>query len=276
VTGPDAGAAAAVADSRQPASPRAFFRGMRAAVVVLTRLPVGGFPYAEAEWRWSCAHMPLVGALVGAIAALAGVAVARAGHLVAAVGVVTASMLVTGAMHEDGLADTADALGGGDTRARVLEILKDSRIGVFGACALVAAILLRVAAMARLTPHAVAAIVLVGATSRLAPVALIAALPYVTEASVAKSRSVATAGAAQLVVAFAWVCAVGAGVRALGGVSTVELAVALASGTLTTVVCGACFRARVGGITGDFLGAAQQACECAMLLAIAVARGGGG
>lgn len=118
---------------------------------------------------------------------------------------------------------------------------------------------------------------LVGAIAALAGVAVARAGHLVAaEASVAKSRSVATAGAAQLVVASGWVCAVGAGVRALGGVSTVELAVALASGTMTTAVCSAYFRARVGGITGDFLGAAQQACECAMLLAIAVARGGDG
>lgn len=259
---------------RRDQLPRAFFRGVRAAVVVLTRVPAGGFPYAKAEWRWAAAHMPMVGALVGAFAAVTWAASRRAGDFVAAAAAVAASALATGALHEDGLADTADALGGGRSRERVLEILKDSRIGSFGACALVVSIVLRVALVARLAAAAPVALVVVGAASRLAPVALIVALPYVTDPRVAKSTSVATAGGAQLAVALVWTVAVAAGACGSGLASSVELAFALVAGVVATALAAAYFRARVGGITGDFLGAAQQAAECAMLFALAVARGG--
>ncbi len=254
---------------------RQAFRGMRAAVTLLTRVPVGGFPYTDAEWRWSTAHLPLIGALVGATSVAAFITVARAGSFVAAVVAVLTSTVVTGGLHEDGLADSADALGGGTSRERVLAILKDSRIGAFGACALVLSLVLRIALIARLAPQVSAPLVIVGAWSRLSPVALIAALPYVTEPSVAKSRAVAAARWPQLVVALGWALAAAAGARALGAVSYVELAAPLLSGVLATIVCGAYFRARVGGITGDFLGASQQASECVMLLALAVVRGGG-
>jgi adenosylcobinamide-GDP ribazoletransferase len=253
---------------------RAFFRGMRAAITLLTRVPVGGFPYSDAEWRWSTAHMPWVGAFVGGASFAASVAVARAGSLVAAVVAVMASTIVTGALHEDGLADTADALGGGSSRERALAILKDSRIGAFGACALILSLALRIALVARLAPSLAAPLVLVGAWSRVAPAVLIVALPYVTDPSVAKSAAVATARWPQLLVAFVWALAIAAGAGATGSLSYADVGGALAAGVLATAACGAYFRARIGGITGDFLGASQQACECAMLLALAVARGG--
>jgi adenosylcobinamide-GDP ribazoletransferase len=259
---------------RRSPSTHPFLRGLRAAFTLLTRVPVGGFPYADADWRWSAAHWPLVGAFVGATWLVASLATMRAGRLVAAIVVVMVSMIVTGALHEDGLADTADALGGGRSRERVLAILKDSRIGAFGASALIVSLMLRVALIARLAPGLAAILVLIGAWSRVAPVVLVVALPYVTEPPLAKSRAVATAGRPQLLVAFAWAFVIAAGSRVVGALSYVDLGVALASGVLVTTVCGAYFRARVGGVTGDFLGASQQASECAMLLALAVARGG--
>src|SRR5580698_6781054 len=99
---------------------RAFFRGLRAAAALLTRGPVGGFPYDDEEWRWSAAHLPVVGAALGWLASIAWAVAIGAGSLVAAVVAVTAAVALTGALHEDGLADTADALGGGDSRERVL------------------------------------------------------------------------------------------------------------------------------------------------------------
>lgn len=260
--------------AREPSGPCAFLRGARAALVVLTRVPAGGFPYTPAEWRWSAAHMPLVGAFVGALAAIAWEASARAGYVVASIVAIAAAMLVTGALHEDGLADTADALGGGTSRERVFAILKDSRIGAFGACALVVAVVLRVALLARLGAGAPAALVVIGACSRLAPVALLVTLPYVTDPSTAKSANVATAGAPQLVVAIVWTLASCAGARALGLFSWADAAIVPAVTAVVAVIAGAYFRARVGGTTGDFLGASQQLVECATLLAVAVSRGG--
>jgi adenosylcobinamide-GDP ribazoletransferase len=259
----------------QPRRLPPFVRGLRAAVALLTRVPVGGFPYSEDDWRWSAAYLPAIGACIGIASAGAWRATERAGPLPAAVVAVAASLLVTGAMHEDGLADTADALGGGSTvsRERILAILKDSRIGVYGSAALTVTILLRVALLERLGLLAPMALILCAGASRLVPVWLIAAVPYVTAPDVAKSRSITAARWPQLVVATASVvlgslAAIGIGITTPGEMATVWL------GLLTVAfVCGARFTARAGGITGDFLGAAQQLAECAILLTLAISRG---
>ena len=95
----------------------------------LTRIPVGTLPGSETVWRWSSAWFPLVGALLGALLSLVWLGTLRAGEPVAACLVVTASLWITGAFHEDALADTADALGGASDREQISRILKDSRIG---------------------------------------------------------------------------------------------------------------------------------------------------
>jgi adenosylcobinamide-GDP ribazoletransferase len=252
---------------------RTFFRAIRAAAAVLTRIPVGGFPYDDDEWRWSAAHLPLIGAIVGWLASIAWAVTIGAGPLVSSVVAVASAVALTGALHEDGLADTADALGGGDTRERVMSILKDHDIGAYGACALVLGLLLRVATLQRVASDLPSILCFVSAASRLGPTVLVAALPYVTPAATAKSSSLAGAGAAQVVVAVLWVVAVGAAARALGGLPWEQALESLVAGGLTVAVCGAYFRKRVGGVTGDFLGAAQQLSECAMLLTFAVVRG---
>jgi adenosylcobinamide-GDP ribazoletransferase len=254
----------------------AWIRGVRAAAAHLTRLPVGGFPYSDADWRWSGAHLPLVGGVLGAVLGGVWLAGARAGGFVAAVVVVAVSLFLTGALHEDGLADTADALGGGRDRERVLAILKDSRIGSFGSAALTISLLLRIALLARLDASAPAALVLAGAASRFPPLCLMAALPYVTPMATSKSGSIVTAGGPQVFVGAAWVAAVAGALVWLKAIELAHLAWAFGAAAAVAFACAARFRARVGGITGDFLGATQQATECAMLLALALALGGGG
>jgi len=247
------------------ATPWTVVRGLRAAIVFLTRIPVGGFPYRDAEWRWAAAWFPLVGALVGAVAGAAAWLAAGAGPLVAGALAVIASLLVTGAFHEDGLADTADALGGAYDRDRLFAILKDSRIGSFGAAALVMSLLLRVALLARLEAGAPLALVMVGAASRVAPVWLMAALPYVSGPD-ARSRPVARGVPPHAVLATALAAAVlGAAHAALSPVAALAM-VAVSLGAV--LLCGWRFHVRAGGITGDFLGATQQVCEAALLLAL--------
>ncbi|WP_394825073.1 adenosylcobinamide-GDP ribazoletransferase [Pendulispora albinea] len=251
-----------------------YLRGVRAAVTLLTRLPVGGFPYSEADWRWSAAYLPLVGAFLGAVLGGVWLLTVRAGPAVAAVVVLAMSLLLTGAMHEDGLADTADALGGATTRERMFAILKDSRIGTFGSAALAVSLLLRAALLARLAEIAPIVLVFANAGARLVPVWLMAALPYVTDAAVAKSSAIAAAGRVQVAVATVIFGALACGVCMMHALSAVELGAALVSVVLAGWLCAARFRARAGGITGDFLGAAEQVSECVLLLAVAVARGG--
>lgn len=253
----------------------AALRGARAAVTFLTRVPVGGFPYASREWRWCAAWFPLVGALVGAAGSVVMQLTQNAGPWASAALAIAATMMLTGAFHEDGLANTADALGGAYDRDRLFAILKDSRIGAFGAAALGIALLLRVALLARLDVGAAAALVLVHAASRLPPVWLMAALPYVSPGGLARSRPVATAGAPQVVVASASVVALSLVAWSLGAFTAWELVACGAAMAATPLVCGWRFVVRAGGITGDFLGATQQVSECALLLAVALVRGDG-
>ncbi|AUX25558.1 cobalamin synthase [Sorangium cellulosum] len=249
-------------------------RGARAATTFLTRVPVGGFPYAEADWRWAAAWLPFVGAGLGAIQGAAWLLLDRGGALVAATVTVALSLLLTGAFHEDGLADTADALGGAFDRARMLDILKDSRIGSFGAAALIVVLVMRIALLARLDAAAPVALVLTQCLSRTPPLWLMVALPYVTQHAASRSKPVAQAGLPQALFGSVWPALALAVAHGAGAVSTAEAAAMLGATAVASTICGLRFRARAGGITGDFLGATQQIADCAALLALALARGG--
>src|SRR6188768_1753104 len=179
-------------------------RGMRAAFVFFSRLPFGGFPYRKADWKWAAAHAPFVGLVLGGALGQLERLLLPLGPLSAAVLVIAASLLLTGAFHEDGLADTSDALGGGYDAERVQLILKDSRIGSFGGAALVVSIAGRAALLARLEQSVVWAFPLVFCAARVGPVWLMAALPYVTAEQGAKSRDLTRAGFPQAAVASAW------------------------------------------------------------------------
>lgn len=242
-----------------------FLRGLRAALFFLTRVPVGGWPYSDDDWRWSTGWFPLVGALLGVAYAGLWNVVRFAGAPVAAIIAVAAALLMTGCFHEDGLADTADALGGGRDRAHILEILKDSRVGAFGAAALTVVLMLRAALLAQLDARAPLALVVTQALSRIPPIALMVLLPYATADAVAKSKQVTRAAAPQL----AWALLVGGLLVASSlvlGVSWQALLLGCGLSVAITVVLGLRFHARAGGVTGDFLGATQQLCECMLLL----------
>jgi adenosylcobinamide-GDP ribazoletransferase len=173
-------------------------------------------------------------------------------------------MLLTGALHEDGLADTADGLGGGQTRGDVLRILKDSRIGTYGAAALVVSIALRATLLADLGPRAALGLVLAHGLARCPPVWLAWALPYLTGDGVAKSRDVVSPSLAHALVATA-TCGLALGVAAHLGVPLGCL-VALALGLGGVVAgCYARYKAALGGVTGDLLGASEQVGEILVL-----------
>jgi adenosylcobinamide-GDP ribazoletransferase len=242
---------------------------VRAAFVFLTRVPVGGFPYTADEWRWSAAHFPLVGAVIGAILGVVDRALSPLGDPAAALGAIGVSLLLTGAFHEDGLADTSDALGGGTDRDKILLILKDSRIGAFGACALVVSIVGRVLLVTRLGSAAVWALPLAGAAARVGPVWQMASLPYVTPEATARSSGVARARLAQACTGTAWAAAVGVGIAAAGYVSAARLAAMFAAMTIASLLTAWRYARRLGGITGDFLGATEQVCELVALAALA-------
>jgi len=241
-------------------------KGLLGAVSFLTRVPVGGGIRKPRELAGSVPWFPVVGAGVGLAEAgvYAGARVLLP-PLVAATLAVVAGILVTGALHEDGLGDTADAFAGGTDRDSTVRILKDPRLGTFGVLAVTASLLLRVAAVAALAPAAaLAALPAAGALSRAAAVAAMTALPAATDTGLgasyvaALSRPRAIAGAAAgLVVAVALL-----GVAALWAAAAAGLAAALL-GRLAV--------RRLGGVTGDILGAIQQVGEMLVLLAAVAA-----
>ncbi len=258
---------------------RAAVRGARAAFVFLTRIPVGGFPYTREEWRWSAGWFPMVGLVLGTAGAAVWWIAAPLGPWPAAMTVLVFTILVTGAFHEDGLADSADALGGAYDREKLFIILKDSRVGAFGALALVVSVLFRAALLAELGRAAPAALVVVHPLARVGPIWLMVAMPYVTDAA-AKSRLVTRAGPAQgalatAVGALAALTVASVGASATGGVGSPRaLGFALLAMAGATFVCGWRFRARAGGVTGDFLGASEQVNEIVILWALLLAGSG--
>ena len=244
-------------------------RGLRAAFVLLTRIPVGGFPYRNEDFAWAAAHAPFVGLVVGAFLGGLDRLLLPLGALPAAILVVGASLLLTGAFHEDGLADTCDALGGGHDPGQVLAILKDSRIGSYGGAALVVSIAARAALLAQLGPAGPCALAIAGCGARVGPIWLLACLPYVTSTSEAKSRAVAQAGMPQAIAATAWFLAAIAASVLLGCTAATRMAVLVAALIAVTVVTAWRYLRRAGGITGDFLGATEQIGEVAALAVLA-------
>src|SRR3984893_5290529 len=246
------------------------------AIQFLTRLPVPHLDGFEASWlAQSTRYFPLVGALVG----LLGVGVWWLGSMcfppAVAVGLMmSASLLLTGAFHEDGFAEVCDGFGGGRTRDAVLSIMKDSRGGTYGAIGISMMLGLKWSVLAS-HPRATFPAIVIGAhvVSRWCATGLIWRLRYVRTDQEAKSKAFAdTVGAAD------WWLSGALGALALlpvillvDSAAEPRLALALlaarALSAVSTLLGGAYFRMRIGGYTGDCLGAAQQLSELSFLLA---------
>jgi adenosylcobinamide-GDP ribazoletransferase len=242
------------------------FAGFAAATAFLTRLPID--PRARGAWRLadSAWAFPLVGAGIGGLAALAFLLaqLLGLGAWPAAILSVLAGVALTGGLHEDGLADTADGFFGGRDREAKLAIMRDSRQGTFGVLATVLSVALRAAALADIGDviHAGLALIAAHAVSRAAlPAAMFGMVPARAEglgaaAGTPRPRIVAAAAIIGIVISLA----------ALG-----PMRGAIALGVLGAVVfgMGGLARRQIGGYTGDVLGAFQQVGEVVMLLAAA-------
>ena len=163
------------------------------AVMFFTRIPVPSLPdFREADLTNAARWFSAVGLLVGGIQLMVlGLAAMALPPLAAALLALTAGLLLTGAFHEDGLADSFDGLGGGYTPARVLDIMKDSRIGTFGAAALILALALQAVALAELVAWP-ATLLAAHAISRFAAVTLLATQAYVREDAQSRAKPLAT------------------------------------------------------------------------------------
>jgi adenosylcobinamide-GDP ribazoletransferase len=174
-----------------------------------------------------------------------------------------ATVLVTGALHEDGLADAADGFGGGATPERVLDIMKDSRIGSYGAVALILVMMTKVAALASLTrADTVVALIAAHTLSRWSSVPLLQRYAYLGSKGAAFGGTVTIARTVVATVLGVAIC-----VAVLRWRAAVAMPVALA----VTAAAGGYFRRRLGGVTGDCLGATNQLVEIAVYLSLLVA-----
>lgn len=243
------------------------------ALQFFTRLPIPRWVGFEQDWlHHASRYFPLVGVVVGAI----GAAVYAACALVlpapvAAVLSTAATIYVTGAFHEDGFADTCDGLGGGMTRERVLEIMKDSRIGSYGAVALVLLLGLKIGVLSMMAPTmAVAALLLAHPLSRLAASSLILTLDYAREHGKAKPMA-QRMRPMEFAVACLCVALPAVLLGANGALRWTTIAAAVvAAGAVAAWLGAKCVR-RIGGYTGDCLGAVQQVAEVAVYLCVLAA-----
>lgn len=237
-----------------------------------TRIPVPAWvPWTPERLNHAARYFPLVGWIVGAAGAL--VLWTSALVLPAGIAVVlsmAATIRLTGAFHEDGWADACDGLGGGWDKLQVLSIMKDSRIGSYGATGLILMLLAKALALTELasidTALALVALLAAHPLSRLASTSLIHFLDYVREDESSKSRPLAKRlDGRELAIAV------------LGGVLPLMLLPALPAllaGLLVALVswrAARVFVRRIGGYTGDCLGAVQQVSELACYLGILAA-----
>ena len=221
-------------------------------------MPVENGEVARASWA-----LPVAGLVVG----LAGATVYAIAHRIglpaeaAALLALAATMLVTGALHEDGLADTLDGLGGGKSREQKLEIMRDSRIGTYGACALIVSITLRWTALATIAePAAVAAALLI------AHAAARAALPAFMWLIPPARPDGLSAGAGQPPQQSA-IIAVGIGILCLAiGFGAGKAVMGLILLSIVALILGYIATRQIGGQTGDILGALEQGSEIVVLL----------
>jgi adenosylcobinamide-GDP ribazoletransferase len=246
------------------------------AIQFLTRLRVPGLHGFQPDWlAGSARYFPLVGVLIG----LSSVGVWWLVGLVfpptVAVGImIAASLLLTGAFHEDGFADVCDAVGGGTTRDHVLAIMKDSRIGAYGAIGIGMTLALKWVVLMSL-PRSALPLTVVSAhmISRWCAIGLIWRLPYVRADADAKSKPFAGSLSARdwlmsgVLGTLGLLPMMGLGDPAGGGPRPQVLLAALALAMACVALAGAYFKARLGGYTGDCLGAAQQLSELVFLLA---------
>jgi adenosylcobinamide-GDP ribazoletransferase len=236
---------------------------LRASILFLTRLrygrapPVGGAAVARAAWAF-----PIAGVLVGLIGAVVYLLAHRLGlpPWPAAALSVAATMAITGCLHEDGLADTADGFGGGRTRELKLEIMRDSRIGAYGVCALVLSILLRVSALASLDSSLVLAALIAahGAARAILPVFMYFVPPARQEglsASAGQPTRDSVIAAAVLGILIVALCL--GPVLAIAALIFIVAVIALLAWLSL---------AQIDGQTGDILGAVEQVSEIAILL----------
>ena len=241
-----------------------------AALRFFTRLPVPMWVgHSQDQLDHAARYFPLVGVIVGAIGA--GVTVATAMVLPLSLSILlgmATTILATGAFHEDGFSDSCDGFGGGWEKLQVLTIMKDSRVGSYGAIGVTLILLTKFTALSELrgryqTMTFVIALIAAHAVSRFASTALIYTLDYVREDETSKSKPLAKKmGRGELALAAAF------GLAPCALLPMPQVLIALAIATIAGWLAARYFVRRIGGYTGDCLGATQQVTELAFYLGL--------
>lgn len=236
-------------------------RAAWAALIFFTRLPLPALPASQADdWRRAATYFPFAGWVVGAVAAGVWWAAATVFPPAIASGLsLAATILLTGAMHEDGFSDVCDGFGGGYTKEKILTIMQDSRVGAYALVGLVMALGLKWQTVAALDPVLTPWLLIVGhSVSRAASISIMATLDY------ARTEGKARPLASRL----AWPRVLVAALLGLAPacVLPVSLLPALAAPLAVRFAASRYFQSRLGGYTGDCLGAAQLVAEIAFLL----------
>lgn len=240
------------------------------ALQFFTRVPIPRWVGFEPDWlHHASRYFPAVGLVVGALcAAVYAVAGWLWSPVIAVLMSTIAGIWMTGAFHEDGFADTCDGFGGGMTPQRVLEIMTDSRIGAYGAIGIGLLLALKCVTLASLPPQAVLAALLVAhPLSRLASTVLIWRLAYVKQEGKAKPLAQKMSSGELLVAAVTGVLPMGV-LYFVGYLSWQAIVAGLVAVSLITAWLVRMFVRRIGGYTGDCLGAVQQVSEVAFYLAL--------
>lgn len=238
------------------------------AVQFLTRLPIGPAQlYTPERMAASVRYYPMVGAFVGAFSALIfHIAAYMFATPIAILFAIAAGLLITGAFHEDGLADTFDGIGGGVTRERALEIMKDSRLGTYGTLALMIALALKIGALMSLPSTLIPVALVAGhGLSRLSSLLVIATSYYVRDEGTGKPVAGGISTTGLLVAGLT-----GLAIVALWWAFYAPVALLSASGGLLLGhgLMRLFFERKLGGYTGDTLGAVQQVSEIGFYLGL--------
>ena len=240
----------------------AFFAALR----FFTRLPVPAWVgNSQEQLNHAARYFPLIGIVVGVIGATVTLVASLALPLsVAVILGMAATLLATGAFHEDGFADACDGFGGGREKAQVLAIMKDSRVGSYGAIGVALLLLAKWNALMEMDDDVLLTAIVAGhAVSRFASTTLIAALDYVRDDESAKSNPLAvrmSAGALAVAALF--------GLAPCALLPLPEILYALVAVVIVTLAAARYFVKRIGGYTGDCLGATQQVAELAFYLGL--------
>ena len=248
------------------------------AIQFLTRIPVPAFNNYDPQWlHQSSRYFPAVGLLIGILCAgVFWLASLLFTPLIAAVISTAFGIKLTGAFHEDGLADSCDGLGGGLTRERTLEIMKDSRLGTYGVLGLVSALLLKISLLAAMPLSVAIVALIIGHTaSRLFCISLLTLLPYGGEIEHAKAKPMAQQltplqglySSGWLILAIVLVILIFPNTMLQIGLDKWLLALVLA--LVATDYMRRLLRRRLQGYTGDGLGATQQLSEIAIYIGLA-------